>query len=79
MRRFFAVLLFVYVASLTAAVAKELTALDFYRFCQEPSTAAPSIGCMAYIRGLLDGMTMGNHLQKRPLTYCLPERGVPAD
>jgi hypothetical protein len=58
-----------------ASNANALSGLELYRTCH-----ARDVACMAYIRGVLDGMQAGDALAKQnPPLYCPPHEGIPAD
>jgi hypothetical protein len=65
------------VTGFAASNANALSGLELYRTC---NTKPLEIACMAYIRGVLDGMQAGRALAKEnPPLYCPPPQGTPAD
>jgi len=59
---------------LTSADAQALSGTDLYKICNaEPKGGTESISCIAYIRGLVDGLFMADHMASSGLRYCPPE------
>jgi Rap1a immunity proteins len=57
--------------------ANALSGLELYRACHAKDLDA---ACMAYIRGVLDGVSAGRALAtQNPPIYCPPQEGIPAD
>lgn len=75
MKRVAAYTAFLLVLSVSRASA--LSGLELHQYCHEKDQ---EIACVAYIRGLLDGMQAGAVLAKAsPPLYCPPHGGIPTD
>ena len=51
--------------------AGALTGTELYRACRQKALSAGGISCIAYVRGFVDGITLGHGLGKTsPTVYC---------
>ncbi|SRR6266446_2636828 len=58
---------------LAATPASALTGTELKRFCDEPKGGSGNISCSAYIRGLIDGLFLADHMAGSGVRYCPPE------
>ena len=60
--------------------ARALSGTELYKACRQRDLSAGGISCIAYVRGFVDGMTLGYLTGKKsPLLYCPPRDGIAAD
>lgn len=78
----FRVLVVVGVATLalfSSQPALSVTGTQLYKQCSDKSEGIGNLGCMAFVRGFLDGFTLGIAAGKRGLSWCPPAKGIEAD
>jgi hypothetical protein len=60
--------------------ARALTGTQLYQNCQDKKRGLGDLLCIAYVRGLVDGMVVGRAMGMHYATeYCPPEKGISAD
>ena len=60
--------------------AGALTGTELYRACHQKALSAGGISCIAYVRGFVDGITLGHGLDRTsPTVYCPSATGLDAD
>ena len=60
--------------------ARALSGTELYKACRQRDLSAGGISCIAYVRGFVDGMTLGHVMGKTaPTLYCPPRDGIAAD
>ena len=69
-----------FLAEFGSTDAGALTGTELYRACRQKALSAGGISCIAYVRGFVDGITLGHGLGKTsPTVYCLSAAGLDAD
>jgi hypothetical protein len=60
--------------------ANALSGSELYQYCMEKKPSTGDAMCLAYVRGFIDGVTMGVVVGKNyPTKYCPPQAGIPVD